>query len=719
MTCYDKFLEKLKTIQYLKSLQKLRNQHGAVFALTALLLPVLFGFMGLGYDVGNLYLHKARLQDTADAASLAGARGYVNELKKGSSTGVISLPTGSNDTLTKRNNAIAALKTNADNYIANNNPVFQDKLQNDNRTEKFYSIGKELTSSDKKNSTEYFRVVLSEPVQLYFLPVIGIKSSADVSVYATTKLSDNEIVEGNNNLQDAEHKPVVISGNKFYDVTNHTSVPTVDNDPNHEHDNERNYYNVSTVYVEPGSTVQANVDANGNNIVYTNVDGIGAAQIVETNYDITAFSEGIKTLFRNKQNAFKDKITQSTESELKAELKKEYDSELITYNALKTQYDNDKAAYDQAQVQYEQDYQTWLSSYPYSSRLEEVKAIWNDKVGNYWAEYAKNNFHNWNYDDSYNAVKTLWENDNKPYTKSEAVFSNIFGNKNNYYNMNYEPNQEWQINLYEGLWMGNPPPEAPTLTEPIAPIAPVSVDVRYEKLLSHVNDEYYMTYHGERMNPFKTSIISADTLLSGPEHSYFYLSWKKAGYNAKQTEVTIDGFYVDPPDANPRTINENTPFYLFIEDDVDLTEFKIKNTNRPLILCYLGSSSVHYQFDWGASVDNRKIYRGFIYAPSASGDTHINGNNIDFRGSIVAEKIDIHSQSSVYKYDVDEIQKWKDEGLPVTPNVGFTSSTNPGDNPAVDTEKITIPDHLRLVLASSITDDSHYNQARVSWTLIE
>ena len=219
MTYYDKFLEKLKTIQYLKRLQKLRNQHGAVFALTALLLPVLFGFMGLGYDVGNLYLHKARLQDTADATALAGARGYVNELKKGSSTGVISLP--SSDTQTKKDTAIAALKTNADNYIAKNNPVFQDKLRDDNRTEKFYSIGKEVTSSDRNNSTEYFRVVLSEPVQLYFLPVIGIKSSADVSVYATTKLSDNEIVKVSNPSSqptDAEYKPVVITQDKFFDL---------------------------------------------------------------------------------------------------------------------------------------------------------------------------------------------------------------------------------------------------------------------------------------------------------------------------------------------------------------------------------------------------------------------------------------------------------------------------------------------------------------------
>ena len=49
-------------------------QKGAILALTALLLPVLFGFLGLGYDVGMLYLHKARLQNAADAAALAGLK---------------------------------------------------------------------------------------------------------------------------------------------------------------------------------------------------------------------------------------------------------------------------------------------------------------------------------------------------------------------------------------------------------------------------------------------------------------------------------------------------------------------------------------------------------------------------------------------------------------------------------------------------------------------
>lgn len=38
-----------------------------------LLLPILFGFMGLGFDVSMLYVNKGKLQDVADATALAGA----------------------------------------------------------------------------------------------------------------------------------------------------------------------------------------------------------------------------------------------------------------------------------------------------------------------------------------------------------------------------------------------------------------------------------------------------------------------------------------------------------------------------------------------------------------------------------------------------------------------------------------------------------------------
>lgn len=49
------------------------SQRGAIMVFFTLLLPILFGFMGLGFDVSMLYVNKGKLQDVADAAALAGA----------------------------------------------------------------------------------------------------------------------------------------------------------------------------------------------------------------------------------------------------------------------------------------------------------------------------------------------------------------------------------------------------------------------------------------------------------------------------------------------------------------------------------------------------------------------------------------------------------------------------------------------------------------------
>lgn len=52
---------------------KRKNQRGAMMVFFAILLPFLFGLMGLAIDASVLYLQKGKLQDVADAAALAGA----------------------------------------------------------------------------------------------------------------------------------------------------------------------------------------------------------------------------------------------------------------------------------------------------------------------------------------------------------------------------------------------------------------------------------------------------------------------------------------------------------------------------------------------------------------------------------------------------------------------------------------------------------------------
>ncbi len=63
----------------MRSLKKCWRQTGGVIVLTALALPFFLACIGLAIDVGNLYIHKSRLQNTADAAALAGGREYASK----------------------------------------------------------------------------------------------------------------------------------------------------------------------------------------------------------------------------------------------------------------------------------------------------------------------------------------------------------------------------------------------------------------------------------------------------------------------------------------------------------------------------------------------------------------------------------------------------------------------------------------------------------------
>ena len=76
MSVFRTVLEKIKNIN------SLYNERGSILVLTALLLPIMFGCLGIAYDVGTVYMHKARLQNVADAAALAGGRAYLQSQTK-------------------------------------------------------------------------------------------------------------------------------------------------------------------------------------------------------------------------------------------------------------------------------------------------------------------------------------------------------------------------------------------------------------------------------------------------------------------------------------------------------------------------------------------------------------------------------------------------------------------------------------------------------------
>ena len=78
MKWHTALIDKIKKLKHINSLQALREERGAIFVLTALMLPILLGALGFAYDAGNIYIHRARLQNVTDAAALAGGDLFRN-----------------------------------------------------------------------------------------------------------------------------------------------------------------------------------------------------------------------------------------------------------------------------------------------------------------------------------------------------------------------------------------------------------------------------------------------------------------------------------------------------------------------------------------------------------------------------------------------------------------------------------------------------------------
>lgn len=175
MSLRERFKSLLNNLKYIK------QERGAVFVLTAILLPVLFGFMGLAYDVGNLYMHKARLQNVTDAAALAGAALYKNPPQNNEGENIIQGTDEKNGTIITLKGNHTQADTAAREYI-NKNKV---NLGNDITVEELSALQSATSSNTSNNVTTaktdvYYRVIASETVPLHFLPVLMDKSTQEV-----------------------------------------------------------------------------------------------------------------------------------------------------------------------------------------------------------------------------------------------------------------------------------------------------------------------------------------------------------------------------------------------------------------------------------------------------------------------------------------------------------------------------------------------------------
>lgn len=184
-----------KILEIVKNINHIQKERGAVFVMTALLLPILFGFMGLAYDVGNLYMHKARLQNVADSAALAGARAFVENGEKIDGNTLITTPYYNNYNYSENDSAPSYNSNHlhsyadiaADAYIIKNIKNLHNSVKADKHSHLVLSNGSQT------NPKSFFRVGLTEEVPLYFMPVL-LKNqwSQTVNVEAIASLTKEE-----------------------------------------------------------------------------------------------------------------------------------------------------------------------------------------------------------------------------------------------------------------------------------------------------------------------------------------------------------------------------------------------------------------------------------------------------------------------------------------------------------------------------------------------
>ena len=161
----------------------MNNQRGAIFVLTALFLPVFLAFLGFAYDVGNLYIHKTKLQNVADAAALAGGRAFLlsQEKAEGPKDTVDRFPgkDGAPDRQAddEEEYMVGGSKTPGGNHPdadkAANDYIFKNIVNLDmNKPVKSDKYSHLALNSAGANPKTFYRIGLYEHVPLYFLPII-------------------------------------------------------------------------------------------------------------------------------------------------------------------------------------------------------------------------------------------------------------------------------------------------------------------------------------------------------------------------------------------------------------------------------------------------------------------------------------------------------------------------------------------------------------------
>lgn len=157
----------------------MKTNKGTVLVMLALLLPLIFMFTGLAVDTGSLYAQKARLQNIADAAALAGATALQDkDDNKNAINLVLVLPDEK-----EAAEGINIANARADEYIRKNSG---NELTIDNATTKLYK-----KTEDNGDTLYYYFLAVQYTTPTYFMKIVDINETtvgaAAIAVYRQPK----------------------------------------------------------------------------------------------------------------------------------------------------------------------------------------------------------------------------------------------------------------------------------------------------------------------------------------------------------------------------------------------------------------------------------------------------------------------------------------------------------------------------------------------------
>lgn len=157
----------------------LKEQRGAFMVFFAILVPLFIGMIGFAVDAGFIYMQKAKMQDIADAAALAGAaRLNDGEDKEGHVTSAVRAYAEANG-LSGVATAMASLDESSD------LPTKYDKLKI------LQGIQYNVTDKDGKQR-DHVKVVIAKRVPTFFINVLFQKDGVVVKVAAAAEYVEGE-----------------------------------------------------------------------------------------------------------------------------------------------------------------------------------------------------------------------------------------------------------------------------------------------------------------------------------------------------------------------------------------------------------------------------------------------------------------------------------------------------------------------------------------------